>query len=153
MNPPLQVFIFLIGLAVVILTLFSAVSTFVLPRAAASNLNRIVFGLLRRIFELLMRFSRDYSGRDAIMAWQTDHRVNSPYPLRHNGSNTHVVARRGDDADFSSYIHVTQITAAGVTNLSSAIVNGTVRRVGDALCIADLEVVLDTRESVLFSQR
>jgi len=95
----------------------------------------------------------DVHGRDAIMAWQTDHRVNSPYPLRHNGSNTHVVARRGDDADFSSYIHVTQITAAGVTNLSSAIVNGTVRRVGDALCIADLEVVLDTRESVLFSQR
>ena len=69
MNPPLQVFIFLIGLAVVILTLFSAVSTFVLPRAAASNLNRIVFGLLRRIFELLMRFSKDYSGRDAIMAY------------------------------------------------------------------------------------
>lgn len=95
----------------------------------------------------------DVHGRDAVMAWQTDHRVNSPYPLRHNGSNIHVVDRRGDEADFSSYIHVTHITAAGVTNLSSAIVNGTVRQVGDALCIAELEVVLDTRESVLFSQR
>jgi hypothetical protein len=95
----------------------------------------------------------DVHGRDAVMAWQTDHRVRSPYPLRHNGSNIHVVDRRGDEADFSSYIHVTHITAAGVTNLSSAIVNGTVRQVGDALCIADLEVVLDTRESVLDSQR
>lgn len=95
----------------------------------------------------------DVYGRDAVMEWQTDHRVSSPYPLRHNGSNIHVVDRRGDEADFSSYIHVTHITAAGVTNLSSAIVNGTVRQVGDALCIAELEVVLDTRESVLYSQR
>ena len=34
----------------------------------------------------------DVTGRDAVMAWQTDHRLNSPYPLRHNGSNVHVVA-------------------------------------------------------------
>ena len=33
----------------------------------------------------------DVRGRDAVMAWQTDHRINSPYPLRHNGTNVHVV--------------------------------------------------------------
>ena len=34
-----------------------------------------------------------------------------------------------------------------------AIVNGTVRREGDAVRLAALEVVLDTRQSVLFSKR
>ena len=92
-------------------------------------------------------------GRRAVMAWQTDHRANSPYPLRHNGTNIHVVARRGDEGDFSSYIFVTHITGSDVTNLSTAIVNGTVRRVEDAVLIARLEVVLDTRESVLFCDR
>jgi len=95
----------------------------------------------------------DVRGRDAVMAWQTDHRMNSPYPLRHNGTNVHVVAQRDDEADFSSYIFVTHNTAVGVTNLSSAIVHGTVRRAGDAVRIAALEVVLDTRESVLFRDR
>jgi hypothetical protein len=95
----------------------------------------------------------DVRGRDAVMAWQTDHRVNSPYPLRHNGTNVHVVERRGDEATFSSYILVTQIVAGAVSLLSTAIVTGAVRRAGDALVISELEVVLDTRDSVLFSVR
>jgi len=53
----------------VIFTLFSALSTFVLPRAARSQLNRIVFGLLRRIFELILQFAKTYEQRDAIMAY------------------------------------------------------------------------------------
>jgi hypothetical protein len=94
----------------------------------------------------------DIRGRDAVMAWQTEHRTNSPYPLRHNGTNVHVVERRDDEAHFSSYILVTQIVG-GVAPLSTGIVNGAVRRVGDALLLAELEVVLDTRESVVFAQR
>ena len=61
--------VFLAGLAIVILTLFSALSTFVLPRAARSQLNRIVFGLLRRIFEFILRFAKTFEQRDAIMAY------------------------------------------------------------------------------------
>ena len=94
----------------------------------------------------------DVRGRDAVMAWQTDHRTNSPYPLRHNGTNIHVVEQRGDEATFASYIFVTHITDAGVTNLSTAIVNGTLRRVDGAVLIADLEVVLDTRISMPFAR-
>ena len=94
----------------------------------------------------------DLRGRDAVMTWHTDHRVNSPYPLRHVGANLHLTMVRDDEADFASYIFVTHITAAGVTNLSSAIVNGTVRRDADGVRIAELEVVLDTRESVVFSE-
>ena len=57
------------GLFVVVLTLFSAFSTFVLPRAAQSQLNRIVFGLLRRFFEFLLRFVKTYEQKDRIMAY------------------------------------------------------------------------------------
>ena len=94
----------------------------------------------------------DYTGRDAVMAWQTDHRVNSPYPLRHNGTNVHITGQHGDEASFSSYIFVSQI-AGGVSPLSTAIVNGRVRREGDVLLLAELEVVLDTMESKVFSER
>ena len=44
----------------------------------------------------------DLPGRAEVMAWQTDHRINSPYPLRHNAANVHVVEDRGDEATFAS---------------------------------------------------
>jgi hypothetical protein len=94
----------------------------------------------------------DYTGRDEVMAWQTDHRIHSPYPLRHNGTNVHVVEQRGEEATFASYIFVSQILG-GVSPLSTGIVNGKVRRDGDALRIAELEVVLDTTESKPYHER
>lgn len=94
----------------------------------------------------------DHSGRDAVMAWQTDHRLHSPYPLRHNGTNVHIVEQRGEAARFSSYIFVSQI-AGGVSPLSTAIVTGVVRQEGDALRLAELEVVLDTVDSTPFLDR
>lgn len=60
---------FVAGLLTVVLTLFSALSTFALPRAARSQLNRIVFGLLRRVFNLILHFAKTYERRDAIMAY------------------------------------------------------------------------------------
>ncbi len=44
-------------------------STFVLPRAARSQLNRIVFGILRRLFDFLTHFAKTYRQKDAIMAY------------------------------------------------------------------------------------
>lgn len=57
------------GIIIVIFTLSSALSTFVLPRSARSQLNRLVFGLLRRIFDFFIHFARSYRRRDAIMAY------------------------------------------------------------------------------------
>ena len=57
------------GIILVIFTLSSALSTFVLPRAARSQLNRLVFGLLRRVINFIMHFAKTYSRRDAIMAY------------------------------------------------------------------------------------
>ncbi len=65
----LHIFVFLGGVLIVVLTLSSAVSTFVLPRAARSQLNRIVFGLLRRLINFVLRFAKTYSRRDTIMAY------------------------------------------------------------------------------------
>lgn len=65
----IHIFVVILGLVTVILTLFSALSTFVLPRAARSQLNRIVFGLLRRIINFILHFAKSYGRRDAIMAY------------------------------------------------------------------------------------
>jgi hypothetical protein len=65
----IKISVFIIGLVIVVMTIFSALSTFVLPRAARSQLNRIVFGVMRRIFEFILRFTRTYEQRDAIMAY------------------------------------------------------------------------------------
>ena len=65
----IKVFVFIAGLVVVALTVFSALSTFVLPRAARSQLNRLVFGVMRRVFEFILRFFPTYEQRDSIMAY------------------------------------------------------------------------------------
>lgn len=65
----IHMLVFLAGLLTVIFTLSSAFSTFVLPRAARSQLNRLVFGLLRRVIDFLLHFAKTYSQRDAIMAY------------------------------------------------------------------------------------
>jgi hypothetical protein len=64
-----QILVFIAGLLIVILTLSSAVSTTVLPRAARSQLNRLVFGLLRRLINFILHFAKTYRRRDAIMAY------------------------------------------------------------------------------------
>ena len=65
----LRISAFLLGLIIVVSTFFSAVSTFVLPRSARSQLNRILFGFLRHIFEKLMRFAKTFEQKDAIFAY------------------------------------------------------------------------------------
>jgi hypothetical protein len=76
-----QTLVFAVGLAIVILTLFSALSTFVLPRAARSQLNRIVFGLLRRFFDTILHLVKTYERRDAIMAYYAPMAVMSLLPV------------------------------------------------------------------------
>ena len=92
----------------------------------------------------------DVSGRDELLAWQEDHRRNSPYPLRHNGTNVHVTEATVDEATFRSYLFVTQIVGGAVSNLSSGICLGRVRHEDGALRIADLRVILDTTDSEMF---
>ena len=77
----------------------------------------------------------DVRGQAEVMAWKTDHRINSPYPLRHNGTNVHVVEDHGDEATFASYIFVTQIIE-GVAPALHRDRDRTVRSEPDGLRIA-----------------
>jgi hypothetical protein len=95
----------------------------------------------------------DVTGHDAVLAWQTEHRTNSPYPLRHNGTNVHLANTSGDEAAFSSYLFVTHVVNGAITNLSSAICTGTVRVEDGVARLAELNVVLDTLDSVVFATR
>jgi hypothetical protein len=94
----------------------------------------------------------DVRGREAVVGWQVDHRRNSPYPLRHLCGNAHITATRPDEADFRSYLFVTQIVAGAVSNLASGIVAGTVRAERDEPRFADLRLILDFTDSVTFSE-
>jgi len=77
----LPVLVFVAGLVTVVLTLFSALSTFVLPRSARSQLNRIVFGVWRRFFETVLHLVKTYERRDAIMAYYAPISVISLLPV------------------------------------------------------------------------
>lgn len=105
----------------------------------------------RTAFEDFIR--AEVNGRDAVLAWQIRHRRDSPYPLRHNSTNLHIAATRDHEADFRSYLFVTQIVEGAVANLASGTCLGTVRAEEGAVRIAELRVTLDFTDSVLFSER
>ena len=92
----------------------------------------------------------DVHGRDRVLNWQREHRLDSPYPLRHHGTNLHIVEDGATEVTFASYIFVTQI-ADGVSNLSSGVVRGKVE--DRILRIAELDVTLDTMASRPFRER
>ena len=88
-------------------------------------------------------------GRDKVMRWQTQHRLDSPYPLRHNITNFHLVGDDGDGPRFRHYLSVSQVKDVFPTPVPGGVVEGAVRRQSDgALVISDLVVVLDTMDSV-----
>lgn len=69
MDIALRILVFLFGLFLVISTFSSALSTFVVPRSVRSRLNRLVFVVLRHIFQFRMNRMRDYESQDALMAY------------------------------------------------------------------------------------
>jgi hypothetical protein len=63
-----RVVLFLVGVAIVMATLGSAVRTVVIPRAIPSFITRVVFLSTRALFRLRARPSRSYEDRDRVMA-------------------------------------------------------------------------------------
>jgi hypothetical protein len=95
----------------------------------------------------------DVTGREDVLKWQTEHRLGSPYPLRHNGENVHLTSRSETEAAFRSYIWVTHIVGGSPAPLSTAIVDGRVALEDGELRIAELNVVLDTEDSTVLAER
>jgi hypothetical protein len=64
-----RVLVFAAGVVIVLLTLGSAIRVVILPRGVPSRLIRVVFVVMRMLFELRMRRSWDYRRRDYILAF------------------------------------------------------------------------------------
>ena len=92
----------------------------------------------------------DTQGREASMAWTSEHRRHSPYPLRHNATNIFVKAVRGDEIDLESYLFVTQIRENKPSTLSSGIVHFTLLLTAQGYRLKAKETVLDSIESIAF---
>jgi len=101
-------------------------------------------------FEDLM--SPDLHGRDAVMEWLSDHRRQSPYPLRHHATNVHRTGTDGDVTYGRFYILVNQIANFVPFAVSSGVVNVGARREATGLVFTEMDVVLDATNSVLLSE-
>ena len=64
-----RILVFIAGAAVVLLTLRSAIRTFLVPRALQAHLARIVFVSVRRVFRLRANNHHTYEQRDRVMAF------------------------------------------------------------------------------------
>jgi SnoaL-like domain len=101
-------------------------------------------------FEELMSPTLD--GRDAVVEWLSEHRKQSPYPLRHHATNVHRTGTDGEITYARFYIFVNQIANFVPFAVSSGLVNVAVRRGSNGLEFTEMEVVLDTQNSVLLSE-
>lgn len=95
----------------------------------------------------------DNRGRADVIKWQKDHRLGSPYPLRHNGTNIHITGGSGDEVELSSYIFVTTTADGLPSNLASGIVRAVVRREEGVYRFREVHVVLDTMKAVTLAER
>ena len=96
--------------------------------------------------------SPELHGRDAVMEWLSDHRKQSPYPLRHHATNVHRTGTEGDVTRARFYILVNQIANFVPFAVSSGVVNVGVRREATGLVFTEMDVVLDATNSVLLSE-
>ncbi len=101
-------------------------------------------------FEELM--SPQLHGRDAVMQWLSDHREQSPYPLRHHATNVHRTGTDGEVTRARFYIFVNQIANFVPFAVSSGVANVGVRRGAHGLEFTEMDVVLDTTNSVPLSE-
>jgi hypothetical protein len=101
-------------------------------------------------FEELM--SPELHGRDAVMAWLSEHRKQSPYPLRHHATNVHRTGTDGDTTCARFYIFVNQVANFVPFAVSSGVANVGVRRVARGLEFTEMDIILDTSNSVLLSE-
>jgi hypothetical protein len=92
--------------------------------------------------------SPELRGRDAVMDWLSEHRKQSPHPLRHHATNVHRTGTYGDVTEARFYILVNQIANFVPFAVSSGVVNVGVRREATGLVFTEMDVVLDTQNSV-----
>ena len=101
-------------------------------------------------FEELM--SPELHGRHAVMEWLSEHREQSPYPLRHHATNVHRISTDGEVTRVRFYIFVNQIANFVPFAVSSGVTEVGVRRGASGLEFTEMNVILDTTNSVMLSE-
>lgn len=101
-------------------------------------------------FEELM--SPELHRRDAVMEWLSGHRRQSPYPLRHHVTNVHRTGTDGEVTCARFYIFVNQIANFVPFAVSSGMAEVGVRRGANGLEFTEMDIVLDTTNSVPLSE-
>lgn len=101
-------------------------------------------------FEELL--TADVRGRGEALAWLLEHRKASPYPLRHHAINVFRTGTDDESTGVRFYLLVSHIANSVPFVNSTAVVDAAVRRAGAGLQFTKIEVVLDTRDSVLLSE-
>jgi hypothetical protein len=86
------------------------------------------------------------------MEWLSDHREQSPYPLRHHTTNVHRTGSEDAVTRARFYIFVNQIANFVPSAVSSGVVEVGVRRGGNGLEFTEMDVILDTANSVPLSE-
>lgn len=64
-----KIIVFIAGLFLVSLTIFSAIKSFVMPRSIQDPLARFVFNVLRKLFLLRLKHLKTYQQRDQLLAF------------------------------------------------------------------------------------
>ena len=65
----LQILVFLAGLAIAARTVYSAIAVFVLPRSNQDFIGKLVFRAMRKGFNILLRWTKNYEERDRMMSF------------------------------------------------------------------------------------
>jgi hypothetical protein len=102
-------------------------------------------------FEELM--SPELHGRAAVMEWMSQHREQSPYPLRHHATNVYRTGTDGDVTRARFYIFVNQVANFVPFAVSSGVADVGVRRGAEGMEFTEMDIVLDATNSVLLSER
>ncbi|MBB2993738.1 hypothetical protein FHR72_005249 [Mycolicibacterium iranicum] len=101
-------------------------------------------------FEELL--AAELNGGSEVLAWLTQHRDENPYPLRHHATNIFRTGTDGGATLVRFYLYVNQVTNNVPFDVSSGVVDVAVRRVGDALVLSSMTVVLDAEDSIPFAE-
>ena len=65
----LRILAFTLGTMLVLITLFSAIRTLVLPRAIQDRITNLTFAAVRWMLSIPLRWSNDYQSRDRVLAY------------------------------------------------------------------------------------
>lgn len=101
-------------------------------------------------FEELL--AAEVHGGSETLAWLSKHRDENPYPLRHHATNIFRTGTDGEVTKVRFYLYVNQVTNNVPFDVSSGVVDVSLRRADDGLVLTSMTVILDAEDSIPFAE-